>query len=180
MAPYPVGQHERAALQRPLASDGILVHSCREAHRRGTLAGGVHRAVRHLLHVLEELQAWEQWVLSAQGPALRITPTCPAICPLCSYAADASGSNQCPTGDLAVPGSPSSSMLMSPRSRWVAEGCFSWLQQGGAYSDGSRTNTTSGSPPPSCHALRSLPSQQTCKHAEDPLTRQTAPERCPA
>jgi len=53
---HPVSQHQRAALERPLSSDGILMHSRSQAHCAGALAGGVDCAVGHLLNVLEELR----------------------------------------------------------------------------------------------------------------------------
>ena len=51
-----VGQDERAALERPLPRERVLVHARRESHGRRPLARRVHRAGRRGLGVLEHLR----------------------------------------------------------------------------------------------------------------------------
>ena len=51
-----VGEHERAALERPLARQLVAVHARREPDRRRALARRVHGARRDLLGVLEQLR----------------------------------------------------------------------------------------------------------------------------
>ena len=51
-----VGEHERAAFERPLARHRLLVHRRRQTDGRGSLAGGEDGARRRLLDVLEELR----------------------------------------------------------------------------------------------------------------------------
>ena len=50
-----VRQHERAALQRPLAGHWVTAHTGCETDCRGALPGGKHRTGGGLFHVLEEL-----------------------------------------------------------------------------------------------------------------------------
>ena len=61
-----VSQHQRAALQRPLARDGVFRDGGGEPHGARTLAGGVHCTRGRGLGVLEELRLRRTWVTDQQ------------------------------------------------------------------------------------------------------------------
>ena len=59
-------EHQRAALECPLARHGVLAHARGETDRRRALARREHRPMRSLLDVLEELRFRGSWVAQQQ------------------------------------------------------------------------------------------------------------------